>query len=351
MAPEVLRCSPYNEKSDIFSIGCILHMMLTGSPPKRLENGTYVNNKIRLRYVSEEMRALIDWLTKPEPEDRPSIEEVARLPIMQTWNRLQETSARLDAKMIDKMYAYSTFPLLKKAALMAMVSRAESDADFLPYIEMFMSFSSFRAMSHAIDSQDIYEAMLAELSTEMEWQLKQTIRCGGFHSCRGRNRLRARRRGRLLAGGTAAERFKEELRTHVDNLARKMDSDGNGNLGYSEWLAATADERWYTEPERIAAVFRLFDTDADGMISEDDLKKVIPALFSGVAVDAVLAESQLSTQQKSWINEEHFSLLMRTRSRSAFTLRRIADGVTDPLLVQSNEEQLAEVTPHSHAEP
>mmetsp|Transcript_14059 Transcript_14059/g.38432 ORF Transcript_14059/g.38432 Transcript_14059/m.38432 type:complete len:658 (-) Transcript_14059:58-2031(-) len=331
MAPEVLKCQPYNEKADIFSIGCLLHTLLTGNPPKRRDDGTYTLNKLRLNHVSADMRTLIEWLTQVSPEDRPSIEEVAGSPLLLTSHRrLRETSEKLGVQLLDRVYEYSAFPLLKKAALVAMVSRAESDVDFLPCAEKFMSFGSHGAMNFAIDATDLYEALLEELSEEMESMVKRTLRPD-----HGRRFARRRQPYCLRHDDLGGGRFKAALRSDVVQLVRKVDCDGSGSMSYSEWLAATVSPVWYSEPERIAAVFNLFDNDGDGMISEDDLKKVIPATFTGVSVDAVLQESQLSATETSWLDKDHFSLLMRTGSHSAFTLRRIAEGIEDPLSANS----------------
>lgn len=328
MAPEVLRCQPYNEKADIFSIGCILHALLTGAPPKQKEDGTYSVNKMRLRYVSEEMRALIDWLTQAKPEDRPSIEDVAQTPlIVSSQRRLRESTAGNCVQVLDQMYRYASFPLLKKAALVAMVSRAESDVDFLPCIERFMSFGSHHSMNYAISATDIHQALLEELSREMDTSVRLAL-----HSEKSsRMRVRSRTPARGLPGKIFGRRFKQELRAEVDQLVQKIDCDGDGSISYSEWLAATVDARWYRDPTRISATFQRFDHDQDGMISEDDLLHVIPDLFTGVAVKEMLQESQLSARPHSWLSEEDFSLLMRSGSASTFTLQRMAKGGSGPL--------------------
>ncbi|CAE8589236.1 unnamed protein product, partial [Polarella glacialis] len=73
----------------------------------------------------------------------------------------------------------------------------------------------------------------------------------------------------------------------------------------------------------------LFDWDGDGMISEDDLKRVIPDVFKKLTVETVLQESQLGATKNSWISEEHFSLLIRTQNASVFTLTRIVNGAEE----------------------
>jgi len=73
------------------------------------------------------------------------------------------------------------------------------------------------------------------------------------------------------------------------------------------------------------------------MISEDDLKRVIPDVFKKLTVETVLQESQLSTKQTSWISEECFSMLIRTQNASVFTLKRMCDGMEDAVC-SSNAE-------------
>lgn len=316
MAPEILRHQPYDEKADIFSVGCILHWLLTGHPPKAREDGSYVMSKIRLNFVSDEARALLELLTRPEPQDRPSAEEVLRSPVLQgSARRLRARSARLDAQLLDQMYSYGSFPLLKKAAIVAMVTRAESDADFAPSIERFMSLD--RNLTSGIDTEDIYGALSEEMLDDMRKLVRKST-AGEARSRRGRSR--ARRPNVTLPASRpkpplecTMKKFQMELREDVARLVNKVDATGTGHISYSEWLAATADPAWYTDPLHISAAFRLFDFDGDGMISEEDLKCVIPDVFEKLTVKAVLQESQLSAKQTSWINEECFSLLIRTQ--------------------------------------
>ncbi|CAJ1351640.1 unnamed protein product [Effrenium voratum] len=332
MAPEIMRNQPYDHKADIFSVGCILHWLLTGHPPKAKEDGSYVMSKIRLNFVSAEARDLVHSLTRPEPQERPSAEEVLRMPLLRTSvERLRARSARMDAQLLDQMYSYGSFPLLKKAAIVAMVTRAESDADFAPSIQRFMSLD--RNMTSGIDAEDIYGALSDEMLQDMRQLVRNSLpkaqrRASGQPS---RGQLASEKQNRHLLV-SMVERFRSDLRSEVDRLVHKVDATGMGHISYSEWLAATADPVWYTHPAHISATFRLFDFDGDGMISEEDLKKIIPDVFKKLTVTAVLEEAQLSAKATTWISEDCFSLLLRTQNASVFTLQRICDGCEDPVM-------------------
>ncbi|CAK0883161.1 unnamed protein product, partial [Prorocentrum cordatum] len=351
MAPEILKCQPYNEKADVFSMGCILHMLLTGHPPKQKEDGTYVFSKIRLRFMSEGVRELLHLMTATRPEDRPSAREVFQMPVLQSMRTgRMATSARLDSTLLDRMYAYSSFPLLKKAAIVAMVTRTENldDRDFSPVIQKFMSLLQHEATGIVVD--DVYDALCTELLGNMRDMVRDTLRRQAASgagmagpSCRAaplsrrrRARTKEARAGAQLAadGGCCplTARFCSELRADVKDLLEKIDVSGSGCISYSEWLAATIDPAWYTDGERIRSAFRLFDTDGDGLLNAEDLKRIIPDVFEKLAAEEVLEESQLSAKQKSWISPEHWQLLLQTDTPSKFRLKRIAKGLEDPLV-------------------
>ncbi|CAK9068612.1 unnamed protein product [Durusdinium trenchii] len=339
MAPEIIRNQPYDQKADLFSVGCILHWLLTGHAPKAKEDGSYVMSKIRLNFVSAEARELVHQLTRPEPSERPSAVEVMQMPMLQTsMERLRKRSARMDAQLLDQMHAYGNFPLLKKAALVAMVSRAESDEDFAPSIERFMSLD--RNMTSSIDVEDLYGALSEEMLEDMQSLVRKSlaVTTSRPEGSRGSRARQSQRRPSVASKSLSRhlrtsmmDRFQTDLKKDVERLVNKVDATGTGHISYSEWLAATADPEWYTDPFHINATFRLFDFDGDGMISEEDLKSVIPDVFKKLTVTAVLQESQLSAQQTSWISQECFSLLLRTQNASVFTLQRICDGNEDPV--------------------
>lgn len=61
----------------------------------------------------------------------------------------------------------------------------------------------------------------------------------------------------------------------VDRILKQADTDGNGELEYSEWVIATADKRKLLTEERLNTAFKMFDKDGGGSISADEIKQTL----------------------------------------------------------------------------
>lgn len=80
MSPEQIEQNSYNEKSDIWSAGCLLYEMAALEPPfqannhlclaLKIKNGQY--ERLPMRY-SEDLQALVKNMLNIDQEQRPSI--------------------------------------------------------------------------------------------------------------------------------------------------------------------------------------------------------------------------------------------------------------------------------------
>jgi len=87
-APEVLAGHSYDERADLFSVGCVVYAMLTGRPAF-LGGGAEIRRRCELglvdfgepcRHLSSEARSFLQALLRPEPTARPSAQEALAHP-------------------------------------------------------------------------------------------------------------------------------------------------------------------------------------------------------------------------------------------------------------------------------
>ena len=93
-SPEVWKDQPYDSKSDIWSLGCVLYEMITLRPPFRAENMEGLYNKvIRGQYsrlperFSKDLQTIVKMLLQVSSQSRPSCDQILRHPIIQ--NRIE----------------------------------------------------------------------------------------------------------------------------------------------------------------------------------------------------------------------------------------------------------------------
>ena len=102
-SPEVWKDQPYDNKSDIWSLGCVLYEMITLRPPFRAENMEGLYNKVIKGYVnkipdrfSNDIFIIVKLLLQVNPENRPTCEEILKHPIV--VKRIEYFSSFDDAK-------------------------------------------------------------------------------------------------------------------------------------------------------------------------------------------------------------------------------------------------------------
>ncbi len=61
----------------------------------------------------------------------------------------------------------------------------------------------------------------------------------------------------------------------VDRIMKAVDTDGSGEIDYSEWIVATTDKRKLLTDEKLQVAFRVFDRDNGGSISALEVREVL----------------------------------------------------------------------------
>ena len=89
-SPEVWKDKPYDNKSDVWSLGCVLYEMITLRPSFRAQNMEGLFNKVcKGQYsripdkFSDDLFQVVQFLLQVNPNSRPSCEQILNHPIVQ----------------------------------------------------------------------------------------------------------------------------------------------------------------------------------------------------------------------------------------------------------------------------
>ncbi len=61
----------------------------------------------------------------------------------------------------------------------------------------------------------------------------------------------------------------------VDRILKAADTDGSGEIDYSEWIVATTDKKRLLTDEKLLVAFKVFDRDGGGSISSQEIKETL----------------------------------------------------------------------------
>ena len=67
---------------------------------------------------------------------------------------------------------------------------------------------------------------------------------------------------------------KENGETLIE-LMKSIDTDGSGEINYTEFLAATIDASIFLKEEYLKTAFKMFDTDGNGKIDQRELRQIL----------------------------------------------------------------------------
>ncbi len=240
IAPEVINGEGYENACDMWSIGIILHILLSGYVPiDEAETQSMVFDNIKAykgpRFngkmwvgVSENAKDLVRKMLEPDPKKRISAADA----LHHTWlchrSLSSDSLATCDPGIIDSLRKYSGFSKLKKRALNLLVQN--------------------------LTEQDIQK--FEELFLRLDTQQTGMITCADLEAC-------LKQEGFTM---TAQE---------LEKLTRQVNYEGEAFINYSDFLAATLSAQQFFTEEKLWSLFQTMDTDRNGCITTSDLRTVL----------------------------------------------------------------------------
>lgn len=73
----------------------------------------------------------------------------------------------------------------------------------------------------------------------------------------------------------------------INAIVKELDYQGNGKINYTEFLSATLDIQTIITDARMRSLFNVFDTDASGFITQENIKYAFQKLGQEVPDDVI----------------------------------------------------------------
>jgi len=309
VAPQVLE-QKYTKKCDLWSLGVLLYIMLSGEPPfigrsnsdtlQQVKQGTV---KFRPEYwakISDTAKEFVRQLLTYSEKDRISAESSLNSAWIVNLKTLPE--AGFAASHLKTLKDFSAQNKLKRAALQ-IIARRLTEKDVKELKEAFLSLDKNE------DGVVTYQ------------ELKDGVQ-------------------KLDAPGM------NDLLPSLQGVLETLDSNGTATLDYSEFLAATLTYKSYEEDSILWGAFCVFDKDQSGEITRKELTEVlkddgVKNLIGSSCIDQVLKECDTSGDGSISFDEFKAMMLGESSKPVEATPAETAGAASPPA------SGLAEVAPKS----
>lgn len=232
-APQVFK-GWYDNKCDLWSCGVNMFFLLSGHQPFAGKRQAAVVNRVIQGYwrfsgaqwgsVSKVAKDLIVSLLKASPVERPTAEQALK----NEWFKRatpKSVNGQTQHSIVEHLSSFQTEHALKKAGL-EIIARQLNENEIQGLREFFIT----------LDTNKDGLLTLEELDNGLEQR--------GF----------------------------QKTKAELQQIMSSVDIDGNGVIGYTEFLAAALDRKKHLAEQICWKAFNVLDVDGDGKISEEELK-------------------------------------------------------------------------------
>ncbi|KAB2080600.1 hypothetical protein E1A91_A05G078400v1 [Gossypium mustelinum] len=281
IAPEVLK-RKYGPEADIWSIGVMLYIFLSGVPPFWAESENGIFNSILRGHIdfssdpwpsiSPQAKELVKKMLNSDPKQRLTAVQVLSHPWIKEDGEAPDTP--LDNAVISRLKQFKAMNNFKKVAL-RVIAGCLSEEEIMGLKEMFKG----------MDTDNSGTITLEELKQGLSKQ------------------------------GTKLTEYE------VQQLMEAADADGNGTIDYDEFITATVHMNRMDREDHLYHAFQHFDKDNSGYITNEELEQ---ALREHGMHDANIKEivSEVDSDNDGRINYDEFVAMMRKGNPEAHTKKR-----------------------------
>eukprot|EP00747_Dinoflagellata_sp_TGD_P211500 gnl/TRDRNA2_/TRDRNA2_84745_c0_seq1.p1 gnl/TRDRNA2_/TRDRNA2_84745_c0~~gnl/TRDRNA2_/TRDRNA2_84745_c0_seq1.p1 ORF type:complete len:533 (-),score=120.91 gnl/TRDRNA2_/TRDRNA2_84745_c0_seq1:38-1636(-) len=239
-SPQMISKGCYDQSCDLWSFGCILYTMLSGTPPfagqteKDIQKGTFSFPSEDWDTATDQAKDLISSLLKVDEKERYTSQQA----LDHFWlkKRVRKEKVHpLKVRQLENMRTFCEQNKLKKAAL-HVIARRLSDS------EINGLRATFQSADQNKDGVVTYKELKARIMEMKEF--------GGYRT------------------DLAAPE-------DIDEFMEMMDVNGSDVVDYSEFIAATLSKKHFDQECTLWAPFRTFDVDGSGSICRKELQQVL----------------------------------------------------------------------------
>jgi len=246
IAPEVLN-ECYNEKCDVWSVGVILYILLSGVPPFNGANddeildsvmkGKYTFDIPEFRSLSSYAKQLIRKMLTYNPKERISIEDA----LGDEWFKivLKKEEKILNINVLNNIRTFNTKNKMQQSIYFFLVNHMASKEERR---ELINSFKALDTNGDGVLSKDELLEGFKKIDTNL----------------------------------TEAD---------IEALMDRIDNNKSKAIDYTEFVAAAINRKNLLSEEKMQTCFNMFDKDKSGKISLNELKSMLQG--STVVEDAV----------------------------------------------------------------
>ena len=245
MSPEMVRGN-FNYASDVWSIGVILFIMVTGKQPfrgkskeevfEKIKRGAYDRNTLSKAKCSKEVKDLIKKMLVTEHSKRITVECALDHIWFKQFEKNKNINLVVDQEIIESLKQFQYQNIFQKE-IRFYLAKLCSDKEIIKLKQAFLAIDKD-------NSGEIEQEEIPKIFNELNIEASDT---------------------------------------ELKNIFSSMDFHCDGKVNYSEFLAATISTINFNKEEKLWSAFKYFDTTDSGYITFDSVMDALKS--SGVIID------------------------------------------------------------------